>query len=264
MPNDLSPRPAPIPFDDALIEMERRIAVARVHTRPFPHIVVDDVLPQAVREGLDRYWPGFDRFNLSNHNHRGELRVVKAAIGTEGHELRLWSSVQRLALHANRAVRRRLERHFHDKYRPLLGSDWRRRLGPISYLDNDSMLAHYTGPLHMAPHIDNARVAINCFVYLDDPQMPTPEPRRGTTLYRSLGFSWPTNVPLPEPLQTRFLREDREIGWQENRLLAYVNGPWSFHGVSRHDLGESRRRLLMFGSLLDKETTERVLDPLFR
>ncbi|EDP63382.1 hypothetical protein BAL199_20405 [alpha proteobacterium BAL199] len=82
-------------------------------------------------------------------------------------------------------------------------------------------------------------------------------------LYRSLGFAWPSNTSIPSAIRDAFLREAEEIGWKDNRLFAYINGPWSFHGVPRHDLGDARRRLLMFGSLLDKATMAKVYDPEF-
>ncbi len=213
---------------------------------------------------MDRFWPAVQRFRQTNHTRRGEIRVAKLALNAEGYEQKYWDALRRLVVRANHAIRQRVDRHMHDKYRPLLGPDWRRKLGKIVYLDDEPVLANYTGPLYMAPHIDNVRVAINCFVYLDDPDMPTAEPRRGTTLYRSLGFSWPTNIDIPVKLQTMFLRAEEEIGWRDNRLLAYINGPWSFHGVEKHDLGDSRRRLLMFGSIIDKSTAARVFDPELR
>ena len=67
-------------------------------------------------------------------------------------------------------------------------------------------------------------------------------------------------MTIPKIVRDRFLREEVEVEWRDNRLLAYVNGPWSFHGVPRHDLGDARRRLLMFGSLLDDDTMARLYD----
>jgi hypothetical protein len=104
---------------------------------------------------------------------------------------------------------------------------------------------------------------VNGFVYLSDRDQ-APDTLRGTMLYRPLGFAWPTNRDIPKPYRDHFLREATEVGWRDNRLLAYVNGPTSFHGVPAHDIGSARRRLLMFGSLLDKETAERVLDKAIR
>lgn len=264
MPNDSAPRTAPITLNEAIADVERRVAAARVRTRPFPHIVVDDLLPPSIRAMLDRHWPSPERLAVSNHLQRGEVRVGRLARDTSGIEQQFWIAIRHLAAHTNRAARKRLERYLNEKFRPLLGADWRRVLGDVSYNDDDAMLAHYTGTLDMNPHIDHSRIVINSFVYLDDPAMPTPEPRRGTMLYRSLGFAWPTNYPIPAKMREYFLREDREVEWRDNRLLAYVNGPMSFHGVPKHELGDSRRRLLMFGTLLDQPTIDRVLDPAIR
>lgn len=264
MPNDSLSRSTQLTFGDMIRHVEERIAAARVQRVPFPHIVVDDLLPDRMRRAIDARWPGVERFQGSNHLRRGEIRVSLLARAAEGEEQQFWNAIRHVAAAANRSIRERLDRHLHEKFRPLLGPGWRRRLGTVAYRNHDAMLAHYTGTLDMAPHVDHAMVAINGFVYLDDPGMPTPEPRRGTMLYRSLGFAWPSNFLVPPKLLQRFLREAKEIEWRDNRLLAYVNGPWSFHGVPKHELGESRRRLLMFGSLLDQETIERHFDPELR
>jgi len=264
MPNDSPSRPASLTLGDLIAHVEERIAAARVRTLPFPHIVVDDLLPEPVRRTLDSRWPDPERFQGSNHLRRGEVRVGILARAAEGQDRNFWNALRHLVASANRKVRARLDRHLHEKFRPLLGPGWRRTLGAVTYQDNDAMLAHYTGTLDMAPHIDHVMVAVNGFVYLDDPAMATPEPRRGTMLYRSLGFAWPTNYPIPQKVHQRLLREATEIEWRDNRLLAYVNGPWSFHGVPKHELGDSRRRLLMFGSLLDRATVERLFDPAIR
>lgn len=249
---------------EAVIDIETRIAREPVRLHPFPHLVVDDLLPENVRLALDRYWPDPARLGTSNHFRRGERRVSLLANDVEGAERAFWTELRLLTERAGAAVRARFTRHLHDKFRPLLGLHWRRRLGPIAYAAHDAMLAHYTGEIAMAPHVDNARLVLNGFVYLDDPDQPTPEPRRGTMLYRSLGFAWPSNTRIPDVVREQFLREAVEVGWRDNRLLSYLNGPWSFHGVPKHDLGESRRRLLMFGNVLDGATANRLLEEMSR
>lgn len=261
MPDTLPAPAAARSLGDITAEIEDRIAAAAVRTRPFPHLVVDDLLPGPLRRMLDAHWPSPDAFGTTNYFRRGEVSVSHLARLADDQEKLFWNALRRLTMRLARAARARLDRHLGEKFRPLVGPDWRRRLGTPDYLDNDAMLAHYTGVVDLVPHIDNARLTVNGFVYLDDPTLPTPEPRRGTMLYRSVGFAWPSNIPIPKPLRDRFLREAAEVEWRDNRLLAYVNGPTSFHGVPRHDLGAARRRLLMFGSLLDRTTTHRLLDP---
>jgi hypothetical protein len=255
--------PAPMTLAQALADIEVRIARAPIRIKPFPHIIVDDVLPGAVWQSLDKYWPTAEQLRASNYFQRNQLRIAALAASTQGHEQQFWAALRQVVTPMGRAVRHRLARHLAEKFRPLIGPNWHRKLGKAPFSENDALLAEYNGVVDLVPHIDHARVVVNGFVYLDDPDQPTPEPRRGTMLYRSLGFAWPSNTSIPSTIRDAFLREAGEIGWQDNRLFAYVNGPWSFHGVPRHDLGAARRRLLMFGSLLDKGTMAKVYDPEF-
>jgi hypothetical protein len=252
--------PPPKSLNEAVIEIEQRIARTRIQVRPFPHIVIDDLLSLRLRRQVDQYWPNASRLASSNFFRRGELLVSSLAQTSDGDEQTFWRTLRAVSVRSNRAVRARLQRHFADKFRPLIGPGWRRALNGGGYLDNDAMLADYSGVVDLVPHVDHARVVVNGFVYLDDPDQPTPDPRRGTMLYHSNGFAWPSNKVIPKAIRDRFLREAVDIGWRDNRLLAYLNGPWSFHGVPRHDLGTARRRLLMFGSLLDQETMVQVYD----
>lgn len=245
-------------------EIAGRIAATPVRLLPFPHLVIDDLLPDLVRRTLDDYWPDRGRMSQTNCAIRGEMRVSRIAEAAQGREQVFWRALRGLTTMVGRAVRARLEPHLADKFRPLLGPDWQSATGTLVYDDRDAMLAHYTGRIDLPPHIDHARVVINSFVYLSDGAQPTEPPLRGTMLYRSLGFAWPTNRQIPAQLREWFLREAGEVEWRDNRLLAYVNGPSSFHGVPPHDIGDRRRRLLMFGSLLDTDTTARIYDETLR
>lgn len=261
-----TPQPQPAPrsgrtLGDVAAEIERRIAATAVRVRPFPHLVIDDLLPGEILSSLDGFWPDPGQLRHSNSLRRSEMVVSKLATTAQGREKAFWEALRGLTTRLGRAVRTRLQPHFSVKFRPLVGPDWRRRLGTPGYLDSDAMLANYGGVVELPPHIDNARLVVNGFVYLEDRGRTPPEPLRGTMLYRSVGFAWPTNRTLPPGAVRDFLREAGEVEWRHNRLLAYVNGPTSFHGVPRHDIGSERRRLLMFGSLLDAPTATALLDP---
>src|SRR3546814_19593156 len=104
------------------------------------------------------------------------------------------------------------------------------------------MLAHYSGEVDLPPHVDNARLVVNGFVYLDDRNGTPPEPLRGTMLYRSIGFAWPTNRDIPQALRDLYLREAGEVEWRDNRLLAYINGTTTVHALPRPPPGRRARR----------------------
>jgi hypothetical protein len=235
-------------------EVTARIAATRVITRPFPHIALDDVLPAPVRRAIDEAWPAPDLMLQTNFGRRRERTVSQLMQITDGRDRAVWRAVHYLMAVASVAIRRKLERHLGDKFRPLIGPDWRRRMRGVDYAPSDCQIAEYRGSIKLDPHVDHARIVVNGFVYLDDPEPVPPEPKRGTMLYSSRGFAWPSNLVIPPNVRQRFLRPEKEIAWQDNRLFAYVNGPWSFHGVDPHDLGDARRRLLMLGTLLRWET----------
>lgn len=251
-------------FGEAASCIRQRIQEAPIRKEPFAHIVVDDLLPDAVRRALDRFWPDRGRMRETNCSARGEVRVSRLAAASSGEARAFWQALRMLTTVTNRAIRMRLAGYSAVKFYLTAGPDWQNKLGKPVYEDDDSMLAHYTGTVDLPAHIDHARLVVNGFLYLADGDDLAGEPLRGTMLYRSLGFAWPTNADIPRPLRDRFLREACEIDWKDNRLLAYVNGPTSFHGVPRHDLGDRRRRLLMLGSLLDKETAARIYDESLR
>lgn len=246
------------PADVLAAETVDRVRTARVRTRPFPHLVVDDALPESLRRGLDTAWPAADRMVNTNFGGRSERPVAMLAHTSEGAERSFWHVLRRVTAAASEEIARKLDRHLADKFRPLIGPDWRRRMHGATYMPFDCQIAEYRGQAELPPHVDHARLTINGFVYLDDPAPPTPEPRRGTMLYTSGGFAWPSNLAIPEKIRDHFLKEATEIAWRDNRLFAYVNGPWSFHGVPPHDLGPSRRRLLMLGRVLSEETAARL------
>ncbi|NQW09245.1 MAG: hypothetical protein HQ481_05095 [Alphaproteobacteria bacterium] len=244
---------------DALTgEMAARVHAARVRTRPFPHLVVDDALPATLRQGLDSAWPRDDQMVHTNFGGRREKTATGLAKITAGAQRSFWNVLRHVTAAASEEIARKLDRHLADKFRPLIGPDWRRRMRDAAYMPADCQVAEYRGRVELAPHVDHARLVINGFVYLDDPDPPTPEPRRGTMLYTSGGFAWPSNIAIPEKIRDHFLKEAVDIGWRDNRLFAYVNGPWSFHGVPPHDLGTARRRLLMLGRALTEETAARL------
>jgi hypothetical protein len=245
-------------------EIVEKISATRVITRPFPYIVVNDALPMRLRRAIDHAWPTPDMVFETNFARRKERTVgrlaaemVKLGRSDLGN---VWKVVHAVTREAGTAIREKLKRYRSDKYRPILGPDWRRRLKDAHYETFNAQVAENRGQIELDPHVDNVRVEINGFIYLDDPDQPTPEPRRGTTVFRSNGFAWPSNLAIPMRLREHFLREEAEIGWKDNRLFAYVNGPWSFHGVPAHDLGDARRRLLMLGTLLTEETVARVFE----
>jgi hypothetical protein len=71
----------------------------------------------------------------------------------------------------------------------------------------------------------------------------------------------PTNIVLSHADLSRCVSEAKVVPYRANDCLAFINGPTSFHGVRPVDIGERRRRLLMFATLYGPEESVRVFGP---
>ena len=100
------------------------------------------------------------------------------------------------------------------------------------------------------------RLVVNSFLYASESQQP--EPSLGTVLYRSFGLMLTNNnSKLSDATRDRYLAPDVVVPYEANCLLSFVNTPFSFHGVEPFDIGERKRRLVLFSPTLN-ETVERI------
>ncbi|EDP63383.1 hypothetical protein BAL199_20410 [alpha proteobacterium BAL199] len=146
--------PTPMTLPQAVADIEARIARAPIRTKPFPHIIIDDVLPGAVRQSLDKFWPTADQLKASNYFQRNQLRIAALAESTQGREQQFWAALRHVTVPMGRAVRHRLARHLSEKFRPLIGPNWRRKLGKTPFSESDALLAEYNGVVDLLPDID--------------------------------------------------------------------------------------------------------------
>src|SRR3546814_18745791 len=102
-------------------------------------------------------------------------------------------------------------------------------MGDVDYDENNGMLAHYSGVVDLPAHVDNARLVVNRFLYLDDRNGTPPQPLRGTMLYRSIGFVWPTNRDIPPVLLDPYPPQTGVVAGRVNRLLASLTDPTPIH-----------------------------------
>ena len=123
MPDTSPATGPPTTLAQAVAGVEARIAGAPVRTKPFPHMVIDGILPAAVRRSLDTLWPTGNHLNASNYFQRGELRLSALAAASPPHEQAFWNALRHLTAAMGRAVRLRLDRHLAEKFRPLAGPD---------------------------------------------------------------------------------------------------------------------------------------------
>ncbi len=255
-------QPEDCPFDvaEAVAHVQARVDAAPVETDPFPHMVIRELFPAALYDRLVEGWPPEASFYRSNAYARQELTLPLMIERVPTALLPFWHGVMQVAGAANRRVRARLLGHFAAKFAPILGADWAAKVEGVPFIEGDGAhLATYHGNIHLPAHTDHARIVINAFTYVSE--SAAPEPDLGTVLYRSHGLMLPTNIVLSHADLSRCVSEAKTVPYRANDCLAFVNAPTAFHGVRPVDIGERRRRLLMFATLYGPEESIRVFGP---
>jgi len=237
---------------NAIVE---KIASAKIREQPFPYIVIKDFLPASLYTRLLTEWPPDDLFRVTNHERRQQLNLNRDLHKFPADTIPLWRDLLEMSEMINRLLFRKFQPLLGHKFFPLLGPGWEgtiKRNFTISC--KEAQLAQYTGTCEMHPHVDNMILPINSFLYCSERDHA--EPDLGTVLYRSFGFMFPMNDFEPSAgLQEKVLRPDRIIPYRRNTLFSFVNTPGAFHGVNRVDIGDRRRRILLFSPILTSSST---------
>lgn len=251
-----------MPFDEAAAaaHVQEAVLATPVATEPFAHLLIADLYPDDVYDGIMELWPRLELFTKSNSQSRYEFNFHRSHKQLPSEDLDFWRKVTRVTNIANLTIQQVLSPRFGEKFGPYVGDDWRRVVGGnVDCLPTTLQLATYTDSYGLAPHVDALRLLTNAFVYFSDRDGGVSEPELGTVLYKSKGLAIPTNWPLEREATTPYLDRVVVSAYQRNHCLAYVNSPVSFHGVDVQDIGARHRRLLMFGSLIYVREIERIL-----
>ena len=251
-----------MPFDEAAAAAHVRevVLATPLAVEPFAHLLIADLYPDDVYDGIMTMWPELDLFRRSNSQTRYEFNFHVGHKTLPKEDLEFWRKVTRITNIANLTIQQRLSPRFGEKFAPYIGTNWASAVGGnVDCLDTSLQLATYTNSFGLAPHVDSLRLLTNAFVYFSDRDAEVVEPDLGTVLYKSRGLAIPTNWPLEREATAPFLDRAVVSPFQRNHCLAYVNSPISFHGVDEVDIGVRHRRLLMFGSVIYVREVQRIM-----
>jgi len=245
-----------VPSPQDLQHVQSLIDAAPVVEHPFPHLVIKDFLPYHLYRRALETWPADELFASRNHNSRLQVNLVRQ-MGELPERIRpAWTGMLSLADVVNRALYRKFTPFYSHKFVPLFGPAWRETVKGYSTSFRQLQLAQYTGQGELNPHVDSVRLVVNSFLYASETSEP--EAHLGTVLYRSFGFMMTeNNYKIEGQLAKRFLAPDIIVPYQANCLLSFLNTPFSFHGVDPYDIGERRRRIILFSPTLN-ETVEKI------
>ncbi len=248
------------PFDAATrLELARevcaKIVAAEIWDEPFPYLVVNQFLPGSFYKALLASWPGEAVFAARNHQLRLQINLARELQAIDPAAQALWGELVHLSEAINRALYEKFAPYVSRKFVPLFGRNWRDMARKYRSSFREVQLAQYDGKAGLHPHVDSVRLIVNSFLYASE--RDASEPALGTVLYRSFGFmTTENNVKLSAKLQERVLKRDTVIPYAPNRLLSFVNTPFSFHGVDDFDIGERRRRVILLSPLINQTVEE--------
>jgi len=233
-----------------LAELASKVSAARVRTEPFPYIVINDFLPDALYRTMLASWPPEHAFMTTNYAKRWQIDLTPYTAQSEQPAHPIWREILELSDPINRALFRKLDPHFHVKFHSLLGSDWKQAVRKNFHISfRQAQLLQYPGDGGLHPHVDSARLVVNSFLYMSE--LDEVEPELGTILYRTYGFSRPeNNAKLTPKLEEKLLAPDVIIPYRRNSLFSFVNAPHSFHGVRDFEISPRQRRVVVFSPVI--------------
>lgn len=233
--------------------VEQALASATVSTDPFPHAVVEPLLPPALFERLLASLPSGVYWQSSGRSR--DYWEVETDVGPWDTEV-LWRFLDR------RIVDRVLRPVAVGRFRHLLDEHWQRGFGidgsTVTYRTVEGRLQRRRWGYTLRPHLDPPHAALTGLFYL---AKPGDDPQHGTKLYRP-------SSPLPARRLGIFYPEDNGIAlehvqtvpFRPNTLLLWMT-PVGTHGA---DLaGESvpksiERFTYQFQIAVDKRTGARL------
>lgn len=244
-----------------------RVEAAALVAEPFAHFVVDEALPTEFYEAFAASIPDQDSFAGVTH---GQDRNADHTLVLSYGAYTSRSPAHRAVLEKIRLTFSTASRHIEAKLRPAISDAFETIFGENyeAYLDLAEVEHVPVANLYerqpwfeQSPHLDGCFRLGTWLYYI--PLHPE-GPIRGTDIYRTIG----TNNSF-DPLACMFMRTPRgitvelqeSVEFRANRILAFANSPYSFHGVSSDDPEHPMpgRRVTMLNWIeLSKPATERI------
>lgn len=238
-----------------------RAGSAVFETDPFPHLLIDDALDPAYYDVLAGQFPSIDVVNRraerieSNHLYllsAGDV-VTHAQVTSAWKDFfryhvsaQFWREALLLVKSHLLAINPRLEEL---AGRPLedfgIGMREKKHVAIDGEVSLDCQFGVNSPVLRQSsvrpPHLDNPKKLFNALLYCRAPEDDTPG--GDLILYRQtkpLAYSEGSNI-----MPTRVV-EAKRIAYRANRLVLFLNSPWSVHGVEQRPPTRHVRRYINF------------------
>lgn len=224
-------------FDDVRRHVIYRLANAPIFQFPFPHIVVDEILPGPFYARLRSMLPEDGGFAPSAHPGRSVLTpegLVQAKLDAE--RMAFWQSMFATLMHDD--IGAWIMAKFYDIVSARFGLD--QPGGGVSLRSSTRLVRDREG-FAMFPHTDLPTKVISTLLYLPE---TGDRPELGTTFYAP--HDPKLDCPGGRYHDPSLFDHVATIPFQPNTLLAFPKTPACFHGVDPGPGVGERRDLLLF------------------
>ena len=220
-----------VDFDTIETHVSDAVAKATMHEQPFPHIVVNEVLPRPFYELLLETLPPRSFFTIAGkRNNHQNVKVTAMSVEptvTKDTWRFMENSVTALAL--TPALVARFRPHVSPHYGRIFGSKFGAQVLGLPQVASAGRIMRRRPGYHLAPHLDPRRVLFTGLLYL---ARPGDSEEFGTQLYAVDGEFVATSTQTFYPEQHGIMCElAKRVPFRANSLLAFLNSGGA-HGAT--------------------------------
>lgn len=221
-----------------------RLRAACVNQDPFPHLVVDEILPWSVVSDIHRYWP-----EASQEKTLGQLgrviggdytarKVVPFSIMEkmlDAARLPFWTSMREILYgqEFNGGLLQALQEPLNNR-RERIAKEGKKTFGP------DSLIVEDSEGYSIKPHTDMPKRLMTVLIYLPEDMSMT---QYGTSFYRPKVDMSGKDLRQHHPFE--LFDRVATVDFIPNRLVAFIRDDNTFHGVETVTAPPHPRRLII-------------------
>jgi hypothetical protein len=222
-------------------EIRAKVEAAEIHRDPFPHVVVEDLLPEPFFRELAATIPPLEYFKQAKNGRKADLPVIatnKTFLETPEDFRATWGRLRDDVVHDTVApvLAERLRDDVHDKFADLFSTEIADEVMGSDLVSSAGRIMLRKPGYKLGPHTDSAMYAITCLLYFTEAEQ---EESGALCLFR------PERSPTLKHVSTYYPDEEegieaevaKVIPIRENLFVAFVNGRHALHGV-RVDPGQ--------------------------
>jgi hypothetical protein len=226
-------------FTQVVAHALNAISNASIIIEPFPHVAVDNILPESYYAQLLKHLPGVAEIEMTSGFGHMKLESGDQAFQRIGDDRRsFWRRFEKeVKTPVCRILIEMMQPFVSSKMEQLFGGAAKKVLAdPVSFQIQRGIIQCRARGMDMQPHLDKATNLFSYLFYLSDDPAFKPfgttlyEVERRSELVKAYRERAGVRVWFPDPKEFK-IKKSKTLEFQGNRLVAFVNYAHSLHGV---------------------------------